>query len=115
MNNEQAQLALENIGSKIKLVLAEEEPTFSIKNERMGYVAYEFIEFLTTGSYLKYRLSDEEFAILTQLSKTRKRDRVPEKQFNKFVDNLSKADEPTRTKIINYVKELISNDNRRES
>ncbi|MDV7758231.1 hypothetical protein [Liquorilactobacillus mali] len=110
MNNEQAQQALENIGSKIKLELDDEMPTFSIGKEPMGYVAFEFIEFLTTGSYLKHRLSDDEFAILTQLSKTRKSDRVPDKQFNKFVDSLSEANEPTRTKIINYVKELITND-----
>ncbi|MFT8825204.1 MAG: hypothetical protein ABF536_03980 [Liquorilactobacillus mali] len=115
MNNEQAQLALENIGSKIKLELDEEMPTFSFENEAIGFVSDISIVIFATGGYLKHKLSDEEYSILVELSKTYTGNRIQDKTFNGFVNSLSKTDEPTRTKIINYVKELISKDNRRES
>ncbi|MFT8477699.1 MAG: hypothetical protein ABF682_09880 [Liquorilactobacillus sp.] len=115
MNNEQAQQALENIGSKLKLEMDSSMPSFRYGNEPIGYVSTSSISIYPFGGYLKHKITDEEYQILVQLSHTRLDDRVVNDTFSKFTDSLRRADEPTRTKIINYVKELISNDNRRES
>lgn len=114
MNNEQAQQALENIGSKLKIELDDEMPIFSFENESIGFVSDVSIIIFTTGGYLKHKLSDEEYSILVKLSKTSSENRIQDKTFNQFVDSLSNADEPTRTKIINYVKELIASDSNAE-
>ncbi|MDN7145300.1 hypothetical protein QS460_05090 [Liquorilactobacillus mali] len=110
MNNEQAQQALENIGSKIKLNLEDELPSFRFGNEVIGFVSTSSISIYPGGGYLKHKITDEEYSILIQLSHTRLDDRIVNDTFSKFTDSLRRADDSTRTKIINYVKELISND-----
>ncbi|MFT8557738.1 MULTISPECIES: hypothetical protein [Liquorilactobacillus] len=114
MNNEQAQQALKNIGSKLELELDDDMPTFKFENESIGFVSEDRIVILNTGGYLKHKLSDEEYSILVELSRTPDTSRVSDGTFNKFVDSLNKADKPVRTKIINYVKELISSDTNAE-
>ncbi|MDC7953222.1 hypothetical protein [Liquorilactobacillus mali] len=110
MNNEQAQQALENIGSKLKLQTDSSMPSFSYGIELIGFISTSTIAIYPGGGYLRHKLTDEEYKILVQLSHTRLDDRVVNDTFSKFTDSLRRADEPTRTKIINYVKELISND-----
>lgn len=114
MNNEQAQQALENIGSKLKLELNDEMPDFKFENEPIGFVSDDRIVILNTGGYLKHKLSDKEYSILVQLSETSLEGRVPDTTFDKFVKSLGQADKPTRTKIINYVKGLIASDSNAE-
>lgn len=114
MNNEQAQQALRNIGSKLELELNDYMPTFKFENESIGFVSEEKIVIFNTGGYLKHKLSDEEYSILVELSRTSETNRVPHGTFNEFVDSLNKADKPVRTKIINYVKELVASDTNAE-
>ena len=113
MNHKQAQQALKNVGSKLKLELNDRMPAFSFEGETIGFVS-SLISISTTGGYLKHKLSDEEYSILNQLATTDEEDRISDKTFNEFVDSLSKADKPVRTKIINYVKELIASDTNAE-
>ncbi|MDC7953573.1 hypothetical protein [Liquorilactobacillus mali] len=112
MNNEQAQLALRNIGSQLKLKLEDELPSFSFGNETIGFVSRQSISILAGGGYLKYRLTDKEFAILTQLSATDPENRVTGKTFDEFVTVFNKSEKSTQKKIIKFIKNLTSKDNR---
>ncbi|MDN2452553.1 hypothetical protein [Lactobacillus sp. UCMA15818] len=115
MNNEQAQQELENIGSKLKLNLEEELPSFSFENGVIGFVARQSISILAGGGYLKYKLKDKEYAILTQLSATEPENRVASNTFDDFVNVFNKSEESTQKKIINFIKNLTAKDTRRES
>lgn len=110
MNNEQAQLALRNIGSQLKLSLEDELPSFSFGNEVIGLVARHSISILAGGGYLKYRLTDKEFAILTQLSATEPENRVASNTFDEFVNAFNKSEETTQKRIIKFIKNLTSKD-----
>lgn len=114
MNNEQAQLALRNIGSQLKLNLEEELPSFSFGNEVIGFVARQSISILAGGGYLKYKLKDEEYAILTQLSATDPENRVTSNtSFTEFINIFNKSEKATQKKIIKFIKNLTSKDDRR--
>ncbi|MFT8825104.1 MAG: hypothetical protein ABF536_09235 [Liquorilactobacillus mali] len=112
MNNEQAQQALENINSPLKLNLEDELPSFRFGNEVIGFVARQSISILAGGGYLKYKLTDKEFAILTQLSATEPENRVASNTFDEFVTVFNKSEESTQQKIIKFIKNLTSKDNR---
>ncbi|EJF02146.1 hypothetical protein [Liquorilactobacillus mali] len=114
MNNEQAQQALENIGSKLTLQMDSSMPSFWYGNEVIGFVSTSSISIYPGGGYLKHKITDEEYSILIQLSHTRLDDRIVNDTFSKFTDSLRRADDSTRTKIINYVKELVASDTNAE-
>ncbi|MFT8583773.1 hypothetical protein [Liquorilactobacillus hordei] len=110
MNNEQAQLALRNIGSQLKLSLEDELPSFSFGNEVIGFVARQSISILAGGGYLKYKLKDEEYAILTQLSATDPENRVASNTFDDFLNVFNKSEETTQKRIIKFIKNLTAKD-----
>lgn len=106
MNNEQAQLALRNIGSQLKLSLEDELPSFSFGNEVIGLVARHSISILAGGGFLRYKLTDEEFSILTQLSDTEPKNRVVNNTFDDFLNVFNKSEETTQKRIIKFIKNL---------